>query len=364
MGRHAAAGVQAVDTTVIALLAKHAAEGRPCALATVVRTDSPTSAHPGDEALIAADGRLVGWIGGSCSEPLVRREALAAMADGVPRLVRIRPGAEPGESRSRGEVSVATTCPSGGALDIFIDPQLPPPLLVAVGESPAAATLLRLGRAMGLRTCAVRRGAGKGGPDGAAVGSEGSAGAADADRSLAFGDLGQLREQHDVWVVVATMGHDDEDALEAVLTLPRADISLVASARRAAAVLDSLRQRGVGEEQLARVRSPAGGRRGGTQAEIALHALAEVVGLRRDRLRGAVPLASGDDSGGAVDLGVEAPAGEAGGFAVDPVCGMTVEIATATRTLEHEGRTYYFCCAGCATSFAADPASFVHTAPG
>jgi xanthine dehydrogenase accessory factor len=364
VGCHPAAGGQAVDTAIIALLAEHAAEGRRCALATVVRTESPTSAHPGDKALIGADGRLVGWIGGSCSEPLVRREALAAMADGLPRLVRIRPGAEAGESRSRGEVSVATTCPSGGALDIFIDPQLPPPLLVSVGQSPAAATLLRLGRAMGLRTCSVRRGPGTGAPGGAAVGSEGSTGTADADRSLAFADLGQLREQHDVWVVVATMGHDDEDAVEAALTLPHADISLVASARRAAAVLDSLRQRGVGEGQLARVRSPAGGRRGGTQAEIALHALAEVVGLRRDRLRGAVPLDSGDDSDGASRLGVDAPAGEAEAFAVDPVCGMTVEIATATRTVQHEGRIYYLCCAGCATSFAAEPARFLHTAPG
>ncbi|MGA8016693.1 MAG: XdhC family protein, partial [Candidatus Dormiibacterota bacterium] len=81
------------------MLSAQAAAGRPCALAIVVRTESPTSAHPGDTALIDASGRLVGWIGGSCSEPLVRREALAAIADGLPRLVRIRPDAEAAEVR-------------------------------------------------------------------------------------------------------------------------------------------------------------------------------------------------------------------------------------------------------------------------
>lgn len=333
----------------------------------MVRTESPTSAHPGDKALIAADGRLVGWIGGSCSEPLVRREALAAMADGLPRLVRIRPDTEAGESRSRGELSVATTCPSGGALDIFIDPQLPAPLLVAVGGSPAAATLLRLAKGMGFRTCRVLRDGGERGSDAPAIRSGGSLSAGDADRSLGIGEVGELRGESDLWVVVATMGHDDEDALEAALTLPRADIALVASARRTAAVLDSLRERGLGEGQLARIRAPAGRLRGGTQAEIALHALAEIVALRRDRLRGtapSAPLSSEADAEGPVVPVAEATGDGLAEFAVDLVCGMTVDIATASRSLEHEGRTYYFCCAGCAKSFTADPGRYLRAPAG
>ena len=139
----------------MSLLAENAASGRPCALATVVRTKSPTSAHPGDKAVITADGVLHGWIGGSCSDALVRREALVAMSDGLPRLVRIRPDVEALETRNGGELTVATTCPSGGTLDIFIDPHLPKPLLVVIGESPAARTLIELGRVVGFRTCAV-----------------------------------------------------------------------------------------------------------------------------------------------------------------------------------------------------------------
>ena len=113
-------------------------------LATVVRCDPPTSAKPGDKAVITADGQLRGWIGGSCSEPLVRREALHALAEGTPRLVKIVPAEEVRSSRRRGELTMATTCPSGGALDIFIEPQLPRPLLLVFGETPAAETLAKL----------------------------------------------------------------------------------------------------------------------------------------------------------------------------------------------------------------------------
>ena len=124
------------EKDVIELLHQYAANGTPYVLATVVRTEAPTSAHPGDKAVVTADGRLHGWIGGSCSEPIVRREALRALAEGVPQLVRIVPAPEVKQTRKRGELMVATTCPSGGALDIFIEPHLPRPLLLVFGDSP------------------------------------------------------------------------------------------------------------------------------------------------------------------------------------------------------------------------------------
>jgi xanthine dehydrogenase accessory factor len=319
----------------VTLLAENAASGRPCALATVVRTESPTSAHPGDKAVITADGELHGWIGGSCSDALVRREALVAMSDGLPRLVRIRPDADTGETRIGGELTVATTCPSGGTLDIFIDPHLPKPLLVVIGESPAARTLAELGRIVGFRTCGVHPGAS----------------AADfprADRVLNSLDLSSLAGERDCWVVVATMGHYDDDGVQAALSLADADVALVASARRSAAVMETLRQRGVSDEQRARVRAPAGARRAGAQEEIALHALAEVVALRNERMT-ANPVA--------------APAALAG-FAVDPVCAMTVDTKDAAHTATHEGETYFFCCSGCREQFVAEPARFLRATAG
>jgi xanthine dehydrogenase accessory factor len=327
-----------MNDELLRLLADNAAAGTPCVLATVVRTEPPTSAHPGDKAVITADGRLHGWIGGSCSEPLVRREALRAMADGMPRMVRIVPSADVAETREGGEVTVATTCPSGGALDILVDPQTPRPLLVVVGGSPAARVLVQLSAAMGFRVVAVHPGAQPADFPGAAQVL------ASLDRA-AFDAVGAA--DADTWVVVATMGHYDDEALAAVLAaLPWADVALVASQRRAAAALSALRSRGVLESDVARVRSPAGEHRGGTQEEIALHALDEVVTLRRARLVAAFP----------------AVAAEPAGFAVDPVCGMTVDVAESQHPVDQGGAAYHFCCAACAASFAADPDRYLRAA--
>jgi len=325
-----------VRDELLRLLESNAAAGTPCVLATVVRTESPTSAHPGDKAVITADGHLHGWIGGSCAEPLVRREAARALADGLPRLVRIVPSAsDVGETRDGVSLTVATTCPSGGALEIFIDPQVPRPLLLVAGDSPAARTLLQLGALVGFRTAAVPAGM-----------------TAEALAATAGGG--------ECWVVVATMGHYDEEALEAVLLgLPEADVALVASERRAEAVLDGLRARGLDGAQIARVRTPAGEHRGGTQEGIALHALDGVVARRRERLD-----AQRAVEGAALDIAAvpAAAAVEITGFAIDPVCGMTVDVADSLHSVEHAGQTFHFCCSGCARRFEADPARFLQTA--
>ena len=279
-------------------------------LATVVRCDPPTSAKPGDKAVITADGRLRGWIGGSCSEPLVRREALRALAEGTPRLVKIVPAESAKTSRRRGELTMATTCPSGGALDIFIEPQLPRPLLVVFGESPAAENLVKLAQLTGFRTQLVSQ---------AGLGSLPVPGA-------------------DAWSVIATMGHYDEEALEAALAFPSLRVALVASRRRSAAVLDALRSRGVPAEALARVHAPAGRLRGATQEEIALLSLADVVAERRR-------LGPADRS--------EAVERAAAIFATDPVCGMAVEIKAGALTADRDGVTHYFCGPGCRDAFLA-----------
>ncbi|MGA7910762.1 MAG: XdhC family protein, partial [Candidatus Dormiibacterota bacterium] len=175
----------------------------------MVRCEPPTSARPGDKAVITADGRLRGWIGGSCSEPIVRREALRALEEGVPQLVRIMPsstGAPATKSREaarrHGELTVATTCPSGGALDIFIEPQLPRPLLVVFGDSPAARAIVQMASVAGFRSCAVHPGA-------RAQDFPG------ADLVLSTLDVAGANPGADSWAVVATMGHYDEDAVEA-----------------------------------------------------------------------------------------------------------------------------------------------------
>jgi xanthine dehydrogenase accessory factor len=299
------------------LIRDYAEAGTPCVLATVVRCEAPTSARPGDKAVITSDGRLRGWIGGSCSEPVVRREALRALEEGTPRLVHIVGDSEIKQSRTRGELTIGTTCPSGGSLDIFIEPQLPKPLLLVFGDSPAAATMVSLAELTGFRA-----------------------------RQVGQSELATLEVPAvEAYAVVATMGHFDEEALEAALSHPRLEVRLIASTRRAAAVRAELLRRGLGEDAVARIHTPAGRARGATQEEIALLALAEVVAARRKQpARVAMP----------IQLAASVPA-----FATDPVCGMTVEIATAMHSTEHAGEMVYFCGAGCKSAFEADPDRYV-----
>jgi xanthine dehydrogenase accessory factor len=312
------------------LLRKYTADGTPCALATVVRTEPPTSARPGDRAIITADGRLRGWIGGSCSEPVVRREALRALAEGTPQLIKIVGADEVKETRKRGELTVATTCPSGGSLDVFIEPRLPRPLLLVFGESPAARTLIQMGSLAGFRTCAVHLGAR----------------AEDfptADLVLNSLDLAAAHPGADSWAVVATMGHYDEDAVEAALSHPAVEVGLIASHRRASAVRAELLRRGLDEPTLSRLRSAIGKVPGVNQHEIAVLALADVIAARKKRRPSK-----------AVEQAQVI-------FATDPVCGMTVDPLTATSKAVHDGHTYWFCSAGCLAEFEKEPVRFLQS---
>jgi len=289
------------NTDVLVEAGRLAGEGKAYALATVVRVVRPASARAGDRALVTADGRLSGWIGGACAEPAVVLEAARALADGRPRLVRVcRPGAA-GEV-PEGVVVAETACASEGTVEVLIEPQLPDPLVAVLGESPAASTLADLARRIGWRV------------------SDDPAGA-DA-------------------VVIATMGRDDNAALQGALASGAGYVGLVASARRGAAVLAELREGGLDEEALARVHSPAGLDLGpSSQEEIAVAILAELVAWRHRR-RTTAPAAAPAD-------------------ALDPVCGMTVPVSAATETTVHAGVMYYFCGAGCRRRFEADPARYL-----
>ena len=127
----------------------------PFALATVVRSESPTSARPGCRAIVHRDGTLTGWIGGSCAQPVVQQEALAALQDGHPRLVAIvgTSGTSPG--RVHGLTEHRSTCYSGGTLEIYVEPFLPKPLLVLIGESPVTRALERMAEPLDVRVVTV-----------------------------------------------------------------------------------------------------------------------------------------------------------------------------------------------------------------
>ena len=303
------------------------------ALASVVRREPPSSARVGDAALVTQGGTFHGWLGGSCTQPIVVREALAALADGRPRLIALSP--DPDAERRPGVEAFLMTCHSGGSVDIYIEPQLPAPRLVVFGLSPVAQALTRVAHAMGYSVDAVDPEA-----DRAAF--------PEADRIFTSLAEPQLRQHAPaagatLAVAIATMGEGDEDALRAALDLEPGYIGLVASRRRFAAVRDALLAAGAPEEALDRIKCPAGLDIGAhSPAEIAVSIMAELIervhakpAAARTR---ALPVAAGE--------------------ARDPVCGMMVTVAGARHTATHAGRTVYFCCAGCRERFLAHPESY------
>ena len=303
-----------MSDTVLAEAAALSERGVAFALATVVWRRAPSSGQLGSKALILADGTMRGWLGGACAQPTVRREALASLNDGRTRLLLLGLPAEAADTFGEGVVVVPMECGSEGALVISLEPVLPAPLVVAVGQSPAVDTLAALVRSLGWRVAVV-----------------------ESAEALASQPI-----DSNAAVVVATQGHDDEAALQAALQTPAVYVGLIASRKRAATTLGYLRDRGVVEAELARVQAPAGLDLGSTDhREIAVAVLAELVARRaRGELRASV-------------------AGSEPQAAVDPVCGMTVEIAAVRWQTDHGGRRWYFCSPGCLHSFTADPGTFV-----
>jgi xanthine dehydrogenase accessory factor len=278
----------------------------PFVQATVVRAQKPTSAHAGDTALVRADGSIDGFVGGTCAEASVREYGLMTLSTNQPLLLRIVPGEVAPRSSEEGAVTVANPCLSGGSVEIFLEPRVPAPRLLVVGDSPIAVALAELGRPLGLAV------------------------------ELASGDEARPVAD-DAALVVASHGRGEEPALTAALRLGVPYVGLVASRIRGAGVLASL---DVTDEQRSRVHSPAGldiGAR--TAAEIALSVLTEIVAERR-----------------AAEKIPAAPAGPA--TATDPVCGMTVAAVDSSPHATVDGLTTWFCCEGCRTAFLADPARY------
>src|SRR3972149_4373553 len=219
-------------------------------LATVVRPWEHASAKSGAKAIVTEDGSLVGWVGGSCAEPTVIRESRNALRDGQPRLIRLSPPEELGKGPKEGVVEVALTCVSGGTLEIYIEPHLPRPHLVAVGHLPVTEVLVNLGKDMGYEVTVMS-------PQADATKF------ARADRLVEDLDFSRLDIRRDTAFVVASHANYDEEALEAALATEAAYVSLVASRKRAADVIQYLRQSRVPEEQLSHPKIRPGTGQGG-----------------------------------------------------------------------------------------------------
>lgn len=306
--------------------------GERFVLATVVRAEKPTSAKPGAKAIITEAGDLIGWIGGSCAQPTVRREARRVLGERRPQLLRLLPPSRFGGDAISGVREVALTCASGGVLEIYMEPCLPQATLVVVGHFEVSDCLARIGAAMGYRVVVMS-------PE--IVSDQFDSAAAVHDHC----DFSRLDLPADSFICVASHGNYDEAAIESALRHTSSQyVAVVASPRRAERLRADLLVAGLSEAELERVQSPAGLDIGAESPdEIALSIIAEIISLRRA------------PDGAAAEDGDLEPEDEAR----DPVCGMMVEVSSARYTSSFDGRRHYFCCSGCQRSFEKNPTQYL-----
>lgn len=257
--------------TVFAAAQRLQQSDTPYALVSVIRALTPASAHPGDKAVVTADGELHGWVGGGCAQPAVIRTVRQVLADGQAKLIRIAPSSE-GRERDLGDVlEFGMGCHSGGTLELFVDPVLPRVQLVVIGASPVAQGLVQLAPHVGFSVTLVAHEADPSAYPG-------------ARRVIASDDVGTASAQiaPGAWVVVATQGRRDRQALQLALALAARQVSFVASAKKAQVLKESLVAAGADAAAVAAIVAPAGyPMAASTPEEIALSVLAAVVSHRR-----------------------------------------------------------------------------------
>jgi xanthine dehydrogenase accessory factor len=279
----------------------------PFVRATVVRAQQPASAHPGDQAILLQDGTIEGFVGGQCAQNSVRKAALGVLQTNESMLLRVLPDGDVGFPEAPGACVVVNPCLSGGALEIFLAPEVPAPLVRICGATPIADAVAELCALLGYD---VRR---DGGPGSATA------------------------------VVIASHGGPEAEMIRAALDAGVGYVGLVASKVRGAAVLDGL---GLSEPELARVHTPVGLAIGAkTPMEIAVSIIAEVIkAIRVEGLTAAAPPA--DRAASLTEAVDVAPLTEA----VDPVCGMAVTIGPAAEHVRLDGVDFWFCGPACRAS--------------
>ena len=236
------------------------ARQEPFAFATIVRTAGATAAKPGAKALLSADGTILqGWLGGGCTRGAVKRAALQAFKDGAPQLVSVTPedllakkGVTAGDQMD-GTIFARNGCPSRGTVDIFIEPCLPTAQLVVLGTSPVAQAIRKL--------------------------------APQFHWSVTSSPSDPTSHQQQ-FIVVATQGQGDFDALKSAIACDPFYLAFVGSRRKYATLAEKLANAGIEQSQIGRVRTPAGLDIGAvTPEEIALSILAQLVQESRAALK-------------------------------------------------------------------------------
>ncbi len=256
---------------IIDCMARMKGEEQPFAVATVVHVQGGASAREGAKAVVRGDGSVVGWVGGGCTLGAVKKTAARALVDGRARFIKVRPqdGAISEVGAEARTEDFDNFCPTGGTVEIFIEPVLPRASLIVVGGSLVAQALADLGKRIGFAVTVAAL------PDDLEA-------FANFDHAIEGFDPEQAIRPASSFVVVASQGRRDRDALRFALATESDYVALVASRKKAAKLTQDLCEAGCDPAAVARIRSPAGIHIGAvTPEEIALSILADIVQERR-----------------------------------------------------------------------------------
>jgi xanthine dehydrogenase accessory factor len=256
---------------VFALIAELRERGEDFCVVTVVRTEDATFAKAGAKAVVLKDGTIRGLLGGGCVQAAIRKTVVAVLAEGRPRLIRVKP-----QDQVTASVDIDGTelhrsaCPSGGTVDLFVEPLRRAPRLIVCGASPVAIALADLARRLGYRIAVA-----------ALADDQNLFG--EADERVGGFDLSPLAIITDDWIAVATQGKRDREALAAALASAANYVAFVGSRRKAQVLSRQIREQGVlSEDKIARLKAPAGLDIHAIEpAEIALSIMAEIIARRR-----------------------------------------------------------------------------------
>lgn len=308
----------------------------PAAVAMIVRREAPSSGKPGDKAVITNKGEVKGWIGGGCTKGIVIKEALEAIEEQTPRLVRIQPNDQANDQA--GVKNYRMTCMSGGTVEVYIEPIMQVTKIHIFGRSHISKALCEIGRAAGFYVNII----------------------SDLADEVMFPSANKISKLTDFkaeesmkkdYMVVCTQGEDDEKSVEFAIDANPRYLSFVSSRKKANSVFLYLKRKDVPHEKLVSIKTPAGiDINAKTPEEVAISILAEIIKEKR----------TAETHNSDVSSLEKAFEKEQDELYINPVCKIPVQKSTAKHVLEHNGEKVYFCCDGCKVSFEKEPEAYLN----
>ena len=298
------------------------------ATAIVVHHGTPISGKAGDKAIIRNDGEMKGWIGGGCTHTIVIEEGISAINSGESKLIVIDP--EKKEAEIAGIKHFNMNCHSGGSLSVYIEPVSPRPLIIVMGNSPVAESLLNFSSELGYQTIWAGH-------------NDLNEKKSSVEKVMEGFDLTDVNLTSPCFIIVCTQGESDNEALEASLRVSVDYLAFVGSRRKIEALKNELTETGYSREKLDKVVNPAGmDLNARTPSEIALSIIAEILKIYRNESTAINELDS-----------------ESNSDYIDPICGMKVNSKNAKHSLKYKEQSFFFCCKECKTKFEKSPESYI-----